>query len=66
MTKIQYILSAKNRKASILVLNELEDKLSYFYGANIAVATIAMDTWLCHNMCEMDNVVFCLEPSEST
>ena len=44
------------------MLDELEEKLSFFYGAKIKVTTLAMDTWFCSNMKEIDNVVICLEP----
>ena len=47
-----------------MVLNELEEKLSYFYDARIKVTTLAMDTWFCSNMKEIDNIVMCLEPDD--
>jgi len=61
---IKYLFRATNRKGSVLVLNEFEEKLSFFYGAKIKVTTLAMDTWLCSNIKEIDNVVILLEPGE--
>ena len=45
-----------------MITKEFEKKLSQFYGMEIYISTIAMDTWLCSNMKEIDNVVICLEP----
>ena len=47
----------------VLVLNELEEKLSWFYGTRLKVSALAMDAWLCSNSKEVDNVIFCLEPN---
>ena len=49
----------------VAIVKEFEDKLSSYYGTNVVLVTIAMDTWLCSNMKELDSVVLCLEMDES-
>ena len=47
-----------------MILNELEVKLSYYYGVKLRVKSLIMDAWLCSNSKEVDNVIFCLEHEE--
>lgn len=44
-----------------MILNELEEKLSFFYGIRIKVSSLVMDAWLCSKIKEVDNVILCLE-----
>ena len=53
---------AKNRAGPVIITKEFEAKLSQFYGMDIYLSTLAMDTWLCSNLKEVDNVVMCFEP----
>ena len=48
-----------------MVLNELEEKLSRFYGIGIRVSSLVMDTWLCSRSKEVDNVILCLEKDKT-
>lgn len=47
-----------------LLVQEFEMKISEFYGTEMELVAIAMDSWLCPGFRELDNVVLFLEPTK--
>ena len=46
-----------------ILIDEFERKISDFYRTDMELVAIAMDSWLCPEIRELDNVVLFLEPT---
>lgn len=57
---------SKGRPGMIILIKEFERKISAFYGTDMELVALAMDSWLCPGYRELDNVVFFLEPTVKT
>lgn len=49
----------------IMLIQEYERKMSAFYNVELELVALVMDSWLCPNFRELDNVIFFLEPVKS-
>ncbi len=47
----------------LILIEEFERKLSAFYGTEMELVALTMDTWLCPGFREIDNVILFLEPT---
>ena len=57
-------LFSKKRPGMVMLIEEYERKMSAYYKVDMELVAIAMDSWLCPNFRELDNVVFFLEPTK--
>ena len=58
------IFSATRRPGSEFIVKEFERKISEFYGTDMVLTTLGMDTWLCVHDREIDNTILCFEERE--
>ena len=47
----------------LILIREFERKISAYYGTEMELVALTMDTWLCPGFREIDNVILFLEPT---
>ena len=60
---ISIICFSKKRPGMLILIREFERKISAYYGTEMELVALTMDTWLCPGFREIDNVILFLEPT---